>query len=111
MFDDDLDAFPDAPAGSGPRRDPRAKLFEIFLRHLLGDWRKYGKAAIAKVREEKPDQYLRIVAAIQPRQFSSEADPLDELTDDELRVLVSAAKEAARRNASRAPAGNSPPAD
>lgn len=69
----------------------RNKLATSFLDDMLADWQLNGKAAIAKVREEKPDQYIKIVASLLPKDINLNADPYADLSDNE---LIQALKEA-----------------
>ena len=71
---------PGRPKGS------RNKLGEQFLSDLQADWEANGLAAIAKVRAEKPDAYLKVVASILPKIIRVE-DARD-LTDDELTARI-----------------------
>ena len=59
-------------------------LGEAFLRDMQADWEANGPDTIARVREEKPDQYLKVVASILPRDLNVNINPLEEATDDEL---------------------------
>lgn len=70
----------------GPGRSPgsRNKLGEAFLEDMLADWTEHGAETIEKVREEKPDVYVKVVASILPRDLNVNMNPLQEATDDEL---------------------------
>jgi hypothetical protein len=50
-----------------------AQLAEAFLRALLDDFESGGCEAIEKVRSERPHDYLRLVAAVVPKE-SARAD-------------------------------------
>lgn len=54
---------PGRPKGS------RNKLGEDFLKALQEDFAKHGVEAIATVRENKPDAYLKVVASILPKEI------------------------------------------
>jgi hypothetical protein len=75
---------PEEHAGAAVRDGGRAKLAANVLDDLAADWRAYGVETIARVREEKPDQYLKIFVAVLPRQTESEENREDEFTYDEL---------------------------
>jgi hypothetical protein len=107
MFDDELDASPEALAGRS--RGARVQLGEIVLGNMLADWRAHGVATIARVREEKPDQYLRIFVAVLPRQTEIEGDVLDDLTDEELAAVLAAVREVVEVRAPRGGAAEPPP--
>lgn len=36
---------------------------------MLADFEQHGAAAVVKVREEKPDQYLKVIASILPKEI------------------------------------------
>lgn len=62
----------------------RNKLGEAFLADMLADWEQHGATTIEKVRTEKPDAYLKVVASILPRDLNVNLNPMQEATDDEL---------------------------
>lgn len=76
------------PGQSGnPKGRPqgaRSKLGEAFLEALHADFAEHGVAAIKEVRETKPDQYLKVVASILPKDLNVNINQMDGLTDDEL---------------------------
>lgn len=57
--------------GGGRPKGARSKLGEAFLEAMYEDFRADGVAAIVKVREEKPDQYLKVVASILPKEIEA----------------------------------------
>ncbi|WP_127089059.1 hypothetical protein [Aquabacter cavernae] len=82
--------------GEGGRpKGARNKLGEEFLNALYVDFQEHGAEAIVRVREDKPDAYLKVIASLLPRQIDlTEAGPLEELTDDQLTRLILDLKEA-----------------
>ena len=58
---------------AGRPRGARAKLGEAFLTAVLADWEAKGSAALAELREQKPADYVKLVASILPRE-PSDAD-------------------------------------
>jgi hypothetical protein len=76
------------PGQSGnPRGRPkgsRHKLGEDFFAAMAADFEKHGPATIAKVRQERPADYLKIVASILPKELNVRTNPLEEMSDDEL---------------------------
>lgn len=71
--------------GNGGRpKGSRNKLGEAFLSDMLADWEAHGPAAIATVRDEKPDAYLKVIASILPRDLNVNINPADEMTDDQI---------------------------
>ena len=77
MFQDEADEFANGPAEPGTGQGRRAKLADMFLDQLFADWRQHGAETIARVRKEKPDQYLKLLVAMLPRQVPAEENPLD----------------------------------
>ena len=68
----------------GRPKGSRNQLGEAFLQAMLADWEEHGKAVIEVVRAEKPDQYLKVVASILPKELNVKVNELDDLTDDQL---------------------------
>lgn len=81
-------ASPGRPVGS------RAKLSEAFLAALCADFMEHGAAVVEKVRQEKPEAYLKLIASILPKQLEVSGGLFDEISDDDLAALVKAAGEA-----------------
>jgi hypothetical protein len=72
-------------SGNGGRqKGARNKLGEAFLDALHEDFNEHGQAAIVQVRTEKPDQYLKVIASILPRDLNVNINPNDEMTDEQL---------------------------
>lgn len=57
---------------AGKPKGARHKLGEAFLEAMHQDFKAYGSAVVAQVREEKPDQYLKVIASILPKQLTNE---------------------------------------
>lgn len=72
------------PGNPGRPKGARNKLGEAFLEALHADFAEHGVAAIVKVRDEKPDQYLKVIASILPKDLNVTINPTDSLTDDQL---------------------------
>lgn len=89
-----LASFQFQPGQSGnPQGRPkgsRNKLTEAFIADLFDDWRSHGKEAIAATREEKPAEYLKVVAGLAPKKIEVKEDPLDAFDDDELSAALAA---------------------
>jgi hypothetical protein len=66
----------------GRQKGSRNRLGEEFLAALYADFQANGPAAIVRVREEKPDAYLKVIASLLPREIRIE-EPSD-MTDEEL---------------------------
>lgn len=85
------------PVSPGRPKGSRNKLGEAFLSDMLEDWTVNGKAAIETVRSEKPDQYIKVVASILPKEVKVSVNEFDDLTDDQLaRQLAAIASQLAR---------------
>lgn len=69
---------------SGRPKGARSKLGEAFLQAMHEDFQEHGADAITKVREEKPDAYLKTIAMILPKELKVTVDPLEELSDADL---------------------------
>lgn len=78
--------LPGNNGGPGRPKGSRAKLGEAFLAALHDDFDEHGVAVIAKVREEKPDQYMKVVASLLPKEFKIET--VSELTDEQLDARI-----------------------
>jgi len=74
--------------GGGRPKGSRNKLGEAFVSDLLSDWEENGPAAIAVVRAERPQDYLKVVASILPKDVNVNVRPLEEMTNDQLRQQI-----------------------
>lgn len=73
------------PGNGGRPKGARNKLGEAFIEALHDDFNEHGIAAIVKVRTDKPDQYLKVIASLLPKELTLNfGDERGELTDDEL---------------------------
>lgn len=64
------------------------KIGTAFIGDLLADWEQNGKMAIERVRKERPETYLRIVAAVTPKQLDVDNDPISQMSDAELEEIL-----------------------
>ena len=80
------------PAATPKPRPKRAKktLGDDFLAAVRADFRTHGAGVIAEVRADKPDQYLKIVLSVLPKDFDTTINQLDGLSDDEIRSRIRA---------------------
>lgn len=69
---------------AGRKKGSKQKLAEVFVAALQEDFQKNGPAVIAEVRQNKPADYLRIIAAVIPKEFNIRDMAVDQLTDEEL---------------------------
>lgn len=77
---------------NGRPKGSRNKLGEAFIEALHGDFLEHGVAAIQKVREDRPHEYLKVVASILPKELkvTTENDLSDEQLDQRIRQLAAA---------------------
>lgn len=68
----------------GRPKGSRNKLGEQFIADLYEDWLENGVVTLTRVRDEKPDQYLKVVASILPKDLNVNINQMDDLTDDQL---------------------------
>ena len=77
---------------AGRPKGARSKLSESFLKALVEDFDSNGVEVIEKVRGERPHEYLKIVAAVLPKQMQLEdltpKRKAEDLTDDELASIA-----------------------
>lgn len=69
---------------AGRPKGSRNKLGEDFITALQEDFATHGVQAIQTVREKKPDQYLKVIASIMPKDINLNVNNLGEVSDDEL---------------------------
>jgi hypothetical protein len=78
---------------TGRPKGARNKLSEAFLGALADDFDEHGETVIQKVREERPHDYLKIVATVLPKRMEIEEQRIqrraEDLTDDELATIAS----------------------
>jgi hypothetical protein len=77
---------------AGRPKGSRNKLSECFLKALADDFDANGIAVIEKVREDRPHEYLKIVATVLPKHMQLEdltpRRRAEDLTDDELASIA-----------------------
>lgn len=83
---DELGRFVPGVSGNpaGKPKGARTKLGEMFLEALRDDFEANGVVAIVKVREDRPQDYLRVIASLMPKDLNLNVNNLDAATDDEL---------------------------
>lgn len=69
---------------TGRPKGSRSKLSESFIQSLCEDFEKNGVQVIETVRTEKPADYLKIIAAIVPKEFNIRDMTLEDMSDEEL---------------------------
>ena len=82
---------PFQPGNPGRPKGSRNKLGEAFLDALHADWQEHGAEVIARVRQDRPQDYLKVVASTLPKDLhvrdARGVDPR-ELSDDELAAII-----------------------
>ncbi|UCI24616.1 hypothetical protein [Mesorhizobium sp. B2-8-5] len=80
-----------AALATRPKR-PRKTLVDYFAAALRADFRAHGAGVIAAVRAEKPEQYLKVVLTLLPKDFSESVDAdktsLGQWSDEEIRSRI-----------------------
>lgn len=82
--DEETGRFVTGNSGGGRPKGSRNKLGEAFIEAMHDDFNAHGPAVIARVRDEKPDQYLKVIASILPKDLNVNINNMDDLTDDQL---------------------------
>jgi len=81
---------------AGRTKGSRNRLGEDFIAAMHADFDQYGVDVIEKVREEDPTQYLKVIAAIIPREVIHTPGGLEDVDDELLeRLFIDAALRAA----------------
>ncbi|ESZ63836.1 hypothetical protein X727_28610 [Mesorhizobium sp. L103C119B0] len=80
-----------AAAAAKPKRTKKT-LGDDFLDAVRADFRAHGAGVLAAVRADKPDQYLKIVQSVLPKDLAKDlhvsSDNLEALSDDEIRRRI-----------------------
>jgi hypothetical protein len=77
----------------GRPKGSRNKFSEAFLSNLCEDFEEHGAAAIQRVRENDPSTYMRVCAALIPKEMKVEqTNDLSHLSDEELDARLVAAQ-------------------
>ncbi len=71
-------------SGGGRPKGSRNRLGEQFLETLAQDFAVHGQQAIVDCREEKPTEYVKVVAGLLPKELLVRKDPVDEMSDKEI---------------------------
>jgi hypothetical protein len=78
-----------SPNPGGKPVGARNRLTAAFLNALAADFDEHGKKAIRECRENKPDAYIKAIAALCPKEIEVKR-PLEEMSADELLDAVRA---------------------
>jgi hypothetical protein len=83
--DPETGRFVSGNIGGGRKKGSRNKLGEAFIDALYDDFNEHGVAAIKTVRDERPDQYLKVIASLLPKEMNlNVTEQFSEMTEDEL---------------------------
>jgi hypothetical protein len=81
---DEAGRFIVPPKSPGRPVGARNKLGEAFIQALHDSFEQHGPDTIETVRVEKPDQYLKVIASLLPKEHTLNINDAESLTDDEL---------------------------
>ena len=76
---------PGNPGGPGRPLGSKNRLSEYFLHELADHFERYGREAIERVFEDRPAEYLRIIASLIPKELI-----LEQTQEETIRWVVSA---------------------
>jgi len=77
---------------SGGPAAGRDALGRAFLAALASDFARDGKSAIEMLRKERPHDYVKLIAALLPKEFDRPDSGLKDMTDDELARALDAVR-------------------
>ena len=67
----------------------RSKLSEKFILALHEDFVEFGPNVVAKVRKERPDVYLKVIASILPRELHMKNESIfDGMPDEQIDEII-----------------------
>lgn len=72
----------------GRIKGSRNKISEAFLKDLAAEWEVSGPSALKIMAKEEPGNFVKIVAALLPKEFEINDNRLADLNDDELEMLI-----------------------
>jgi hypothetical protein len=75
--------------GQGGRsRGVKNRLSHAFMTALVEDFEQHGEEAIKICRVEKPNEYLRVIAHLMPRELEISHNPIESIDDAELVATI-----------------------
>src|SRR5262245_51022861 len=77
----------------GRRRGARHRISTALLEAIAKDFEEFGEETVRITRVVRPVEYLRIVASLLPRELEITVGPLQEISDQELELLIDRARE------------------
>jgi hypothetical protein len=74
---------------NGRPKGSRNRIAEFLLDDLCTAWAEHGRDAIAHMLNQRPGDFVKVVASLVPRELLiGEASPLASLSDDDLETLI-----------------------
>src|SRR5437763_12058452 len=73
----------------GRVKGSRNRISEAFLKDLAAEWEQSGQAALKVMAHEEPGNFVKVVAALLPKEFEITDSRLNELSDEEIDGLIS----------------------
>jgi hypothetical protein len=73
---------------NGRPKGSRNKLGEDFIAAMHADFQEHGAQTIKQVREERPADYIKVIAGILPKELNVNTNALEELAEDELAAAI-----------------------
>ena len=77
---------------AGRPKGSRNKLGELFVRALQEDFTEHGPQVIEQVRRDHPAQYLKVIAAVIPKEFNIKDQTFSGVSDTEFAQFVEAVR-------------------
>ena len=75
---------------AGKPKGSRTKLRDQFYEDILTDWQEGGREAIQRFRNERPHDYVKVVASVLPKEVNVKVNELEELSDAQLGAQLNA---------------------
>jgi hypothetical protein len=72
----------------GRIKGSRNRISEAFLKDLAAEWEVSGAAALKIMAKEEPGNFVKVTAALLPKEFEINDNRLADLNDDELENLI-----------------------
>lgn len=92
---DNKGRFVTGNSGGGRPKGSRNALGEDFLKAIHDDFKENGVSAIQTVRAERPQDYIKVIAGLLPREMDLNINRYDDITDAQLkREFIAAIAEA-----------------
>jgi len=73
----------------GRIKGSRNKISEAFLHDLAAEWEASGPVALKVMAKEEPGNFVKVVAALLPKEFEINHNQLADMDDHELEFLIS----------------------